>query len=499
MKQRKFGAVLSYLNIIAKNLVNFLYTPFLLRFVGQSSYGLFQMTNSVILSLSLLSMGFSSAYVKFYMGYKVKNEKENIKKLNALYLIIFVCVGILSLIIGSILVMNTNRLFGKSLSFKELQLTRYLMIIMVLDIFITFISTVFDSNITVNEQFVFQQSRQLIQTFLVPVLCIPMVLMGVGVLSIEITSITVTLLFLILNASYCIRKLNMKFNFHKLPIQLLKELAAFSFFIFLNQVVDLVNNNAPNFILGMFRGAKMVATFAIAVQIKNMFFMLSTSLSSIFVPRVNELVNQKKSREILTDLMIKVGRIQMTVLFFVLGGFIVVGRYFVRIWVGSQNSEAYVLIILMVLPAIIPLSQNVGIEIQRAMNKHIFRSITYIIFAVLNVMITIWGSVNVGLIGTALGYVVSILGANGILMNWYYSKRMHLNMKKYWLETLKVTLPFVITTTVLMVIQYFSGMVNSMPQFLMFGAVYVFIYAFLYLEITANKYEKSLFLGVIKK
>ncbi|MFC6201189.1 lipopolysaccharide biosynthesis protein [Lactiplantibacillus nangangensis] len=499
MKQRKFGAALSYINIIAKNLVNFLYTPFLLRFVGQSSYGLFQMTNSVMLSLSLLSMGFSSAYVKFYMSYKVKNDMKSIKKLNALYLIIFLFVSVLSLIIGILLVLNTDNLFGKTLNTAELQLTRSLMIIMVLDIAITFISTVFDSNITVNEQFIFQQSRQLFQTFLIPILCIPMVLMGVGVLSISITSITVTTLFLILNMSYCIRKLNMQFDFQNLPVQLFKELGAFSFFIFLNQVVDLVNNNAPNFILGMFRGAQLVATFSIAVQIKNMFFMLSTSLSSIFIPRVNELVNLKKSREVLTNLMIKVGRIQMTILFFVLGGFIVVGKYFVRLWAGPQNMEAYMLIILMVLPAIIPLSQNIGIEIQRALNKHIFRSVVYIIFALLNVVITVIGSVKIGLIGAAIGYVVSILGANGVLMNWYYAKKMHLNMKRYWIETLKVTFPFIFTTTTLMLVQYFSGSVNSMPQFFEFGVVYVLIYSVLYFVVTANSYEKSLLVGILKK
>ena len=72
--QRKYGAMLSYLNIIIKNLINFIYTPLLLRLAGQNEYGLFQMTNSVAMSLSLLSMGFSSAYVKFYMTYKVNKD-----------------------------------------------------------------------------------------------------------------------------------------------------------------------------------------------------------------------------------------------------------------------------------------------------------------------------------------------------------------------------------------------------------------------------------------
>ncbi|NEU49256.1 oligosaccharide flippase family protein, partial [Enterococcus faecium] len=142
-------------------------------------------------------------------------------------------------------------------------------------------------------------------------------------------------------------------------------------------IVDLINNNGPNFVLGMVRGAKDVATFAVALQVKNMFFMLSTSLSSVFVPKVNEIVNKNNDKKVLTALMIKVGRLQMAILFFILGGFIVLGKKFISLWAGPENLDAYWLIIFMVVPSIIPLSQNIGIEIQRAMNKHIFSSITY--------------------------------------------------------------------------------------------------------------------------
>ncbi|MEQ7721841.1 oligosaccharide flippase family protein [Levilactobacillus brevis] len=491
MKQRKIGAILSYTNIVAKNLVNFLYTPFLLRTVGQANYGLFQMTNSVMISLTLLSMGFSSAYVKFYVSYKVKKDEKNIKKLNALYMLVFSGISIISLLIGFIIILNANGLFGRTLSKNQLELAKNLMIIMVFDVALAFISSVFDSNITVNEHFVFQQSRQLMQTFLVPIICIPMILGGIGVLSIEITQIMVTILFFLINVNYCIRKLNMRFDFSELPIQLLKDVALFSFFIFLNQIVDLINNNVPNFILGVFQGAKMVATFAIAVQIKNMFFMLSTSLSSIFIPKINKLVNQGKSKKALTNFMIKVGRMQMSVLFFVLGGFIVVGKYFVLLWAGRDNMEAYFLIIIMVLPAVIPLSQNVGIEIQRAMNMHVFRSIVYIFFALVNIIVTVFGSIKWGVFGASLGYVISILGANGVLMNWYYYKRMKLDMIRYWKETLKVSVPFVVITTIMLLGQLVVP-ISSIMLFLLFGVLYVVGYITVYLFFSANSYEKGL-------
>lgn len=487
--QRKSGAILSYINIICKNLVNFMYTPFLLKYIGQGDYGLFQMTNSVIMSLSLLSMGFSSAYVRFYIKFKTDKDLINIKKLNGMYLLLFCFISLLSLIIGAFLVFNVEHIF--TLNTAQVGLMKRLMAIMILNVALTFPSSVFDANIMVNQQFVYQQGRQLMQTILVPLIAVPLIFLGSGVLVIGITQTLVTLLFLIMNMRLSVKKLNMKFKFTNLNFEMFKEVFVFSFFIFLNQIVDLVNNNGPNFILGIYKGASEVATFAIAIQIKNLFFMMSTSLSNVFIPKVNELVSKNARKDVLTDLMIKIGRIQMLILLFVLGGFIVVGPYFIHLWAGDRNSLAYWLVILMVFPSIVPLSQNIGIEIQRAMNKHIFRSISYIIFAFINIIVTVIGTKYFGLVGSSMGYIISIVCANGFLMNWYYQKKMSLNMVQYWKKTLNLLLPFIVSIGILLISQNFIAII-SMRSFFIYGLMYVFIFGIIYIFLVATNYEKNI-------
>lgn len=488
--QRRAGAILSYINIIVKNLVTFFYTPFLLTHVGQIQFGLFQMTNSVVTSLSILSMGLSGAYVKFYVNFKSKDKPNDIKKLNGLYLILFTLIGGIALLIGAIITINTQNIYGSVMSERELELVKKLMIVLSINLAITFPSSVFDSNIMVNERFKFQQIRQLIQSLLVPTIAIPLILSGMNVLAIGVTQILVTIIFMVLNFKYCYQNLNMRFLFVGISFKLVKSLFIFSFFILLNQVVDIVNNNGPSFVLGIVLGAKQVATFAIAIQVKNMFFMLSTSLSTVFIPKVNEIVNQSNNKNLLTDLMIKVGRIQMTILFFVLGGFIILGQYFINMWAGSDNSLAYGLVIAMVLPSIIPLSQNIGIEIQRAMNMHIFRSLAYIIFAFLNLILTYVGTKVWGLPGSVIGYIVSIVTANGILMNWYYHVKMKLNIKKYWLSVINVSLPFIIVTTIFKLITNYI-LINSFSKFVIFGLLYSCSYILIFYIFSASNYEKN--------
>ncbi len=491
MSQRKIGVVLSYLNIVTKNLVFILYTPFLLKFIGQAEYGLYQMTNSVIMSLTLLSMGFSGAYVRFYMRFKAKNDEEGIKKLNGMYLLLFIGMALLALILGGVLVGNTQMLFGKTFTPAEIQITKMLMLIMTLNVALSFPSSVFDSYILAHEEFKFQQSRQLAQTLLAPILTVPLVMLGFKSIAIVVIQTLITLVFLYLNIRYARRKLAMGFTFSHLPVSLLKEVALFSFFIFLNQVIDLVNNNVPNFILGMFTGAEDVATYAVASQIKGIFFMLSIGISAVFIPLINEKISVRVDTDDLTDLMIQVGRVQLAILSFILGGFIVIGKYFIRIWAGDQNILAYWLVLLMILPTLIPLSQNLGIEIQRAMNKHMFRSVVYFIFALLNIIITIIGTRYFGLIGASLGYVTSVVCANGIIMNWYYQTEIGLDMPRYWKAIGKVSLPFILSTVLCLLVQQVFAL-DSLFTFILFGGLYTVVFAGIYLLFIANDSEKRL-------
>ena len=115
MKERdeiKVGSVLSYIQIALNVIVGFLYTPIMIRYLGKSEYGLYNTVASVISIISLISLGFNSGYIKYYSIYKEKDDKDSISKLNGLYLIIFIIIGIVSLLCGLFLTFNLGLVFG---------------------------------------------------------------------------------------------------------------------------------------------------------------------------------------------------------------------------------------------------------------------------------------------------------------------------------------------------------------------------------------------------
>lgn len=497
--QLKIGVMLSYVSIIAQNIISIVYTPVMLRLLGQSEYGLYQLVYSVVSYLGLLSFGFGSAYVRFYSRYKVKDDQDGIAKLNGMFMIVFTIIAMIALLTGGVLVGNVNNLFSKSLTVSEIGTARILMLLMVINLAISFPSSVFDSYITAHEQYLFQRVISLLQVVLNLFLTLPLLLMGYKSVSLVVVTTIITVSKFIINYWYCTKKLKMKFILKNMNFSLLKEIGVFSFYIFINMIVDQINWSVDKFILGIFGGTTAVAIYAVGGQINTMYMSLSSSISSVFIPRVNKIVamDENNNKE-LTELFTKVGRIQFIILAMVIGGFIVIGQYFINVWAGNDYNNAYYVTLLLIVPVTVPLIQSLGIEIQRAKNMHKFRSIVYFFIAIGNVFMSIPLVQLFGEIGAALGTCLTMVLGNIILMNWYYQVKVKMDMKYFW-KQISMLMPCVIVTVLLSLGLSKILVVNSIIHFLIISIFYVCVYVMCLFTFGMNTYEKNLIRGPINK
>ena len=103
INQRKAGVILSYAGQFAKILISIIYTPIMLRLLGQSEYGLYQLVYSVVSYLSLLSLGFSSSYMRFYSRYKAQKDEDGVARLNGMFLLIFASLSVVCILCGCVM------------------------------------------------------------------------------------------------------------------------------------------------------------------------------------------------------------------------------------------------------------------------------------------------------------------------------------------------------------------------------------------------------------
>lgn len=474
--QRRRGILLGYANMAIRNVVNLLYTPMLLAFVGKADYGVFQTANSFVFSLTLLSFGFSGAYVRFYTQRKVSGDEDAIRTLNGMYLILYLTICTVVVLVGLLCSENVEAVFSKSFTLDELLLIRSLVRIMSFNVAVTLLSTVFDAYIIVHEQFTFQQTRQMLTTLLTPVLALLLLFAGARTVGVAVAQLVVSLILLLLNIRYSIVRLNMRFSLSCFDVELLRALIAFSAWLFANQICDLVNQNVPNVVLGAECGAAVVAVFAVSIQIRNVFVSLSTIFSNVFIPEVNRVVMESNDSKKLTDIMTRVGRYQMALLLWVYCGFVILGRFFVGRWAGDGFADSYWMTVCMLPPLLVPLSQNVGIEIQKAKNMHKARSIAYLVMAVVAVMFTVFTAPYLGYWSAAIAYISSIIIGNCVFMNYYYHVRVGLDMMVYWSAVLPIVVSATIVTMACLIGTRFVPVINWY-YFFIWGVCFSLLYA----------------------
>lgn len=490
ISQRRVGVVLGYANIIVKNLVNLVYTPMLLSFVGQADYGVYQSCNSFVFSLTLLSFGFSQAYIRFYTQRTTNGSEEDVRRLNGVYLVLYTIISVVALALGLLFAANAGAVFSGGFTTEQITTAETVITIQACSISVTLFNSVFDACIMAHEQFRFQQTRQLATTLATPFLSYALLRFGMGVVGVALAQLTVNVILLGLNVTYCLNRLGMRFDVRTFDFTVFRAIAVFSAWLFANQICELVNQNVPNVLLGAISSAAAVAVFAVSVQIRSVFYSLSTTISSVFTPLINRIVAETDDNVALTGLMARVGRYQAILYLWVLGGFVLLGDFFISAWAGEEFEVAYQLILAMVMPLFIPLVQNTGIEIQRAKNRHRARSICYLMMAVLNLVITIVFAPLLGYWAPAIGYIAYVILGPGLFMNWYYHVRIGLDMALFWRRLFPVIGVALIATTGCVLVAHYVP-VASWICFVAWGAAYTVVYLALVARLVLTDDERT--------
>ncbi|MBE7056238.1 MAG: polysaccharide biosynthesis protein [Ruminococcaceae bacterium] len=502
--QIKIGSLLSYLQMGVNILIGLLYTPIMIRMLGSSEYGLYNTVSSTIAMLSILNLGFNASYIRYFSKYKKKNDEESISKLNGLYIIIFMVIGFVGFICGLFLSFNLNLVFDQGLTAAEYETARVLMLLFTVNLTISFPMSVFQSIISAHEKYVFLKSVGILRTVFSPLLTLPLLLLGYRSIAMITVTICVSIVADIAYLIYSKKFLKISFKFSGFESGLFKSMLIFTSFIAINLIVDQVNNNMGKFLLGRYMGTTAVAVYSVGYTLYQYYTLFSSTISGVFAPRIHRIVNEtnedvNKMKQNLTELFSKVGRIQFLILSLISSGLIFFGKPFISFWAGEEYAESYYVAILLIIPSSIALIQNLGLEIQRAQNKHKFRSLAYVIMALINLSLTVFLCQKFGATGAAIGTAASFVIANGFIMNIYYHKKCNINIIYFWKSILKMSrglvLPVVFGTGINILVDFNGATWKMFAGILGYAMIYVVSMWFFGM----NQYEKSLLIDFTGK
>ena len=481
MSQIKVGAILNYIILVLNTLVGLAYTPYLLRMLGQSEYGLYSLAASVIAYLTVLDCGFGNAIIRYTAKYRSEGKINQQYSLFGMFSIIYSIIGFIVLIVGIILFVNAERMFGNVLDAQEVNRARIIIFLMVANLAITFPLSIYGAIVTAYERFIFLRIVQITRIIMNTIVMIFLLNIGCKAVTLVVVQSIFNLLTLLINYLYCRKKICIRISFKKIEWGLLKEISIYSFWIFINIIIDRLYWTTGQFVLGMTSGTIAVSVYAVAIQLQALYTSFSSAVSGVFLPRITSMITNNATTKEISDLFIRIGRIQYIILSFILSGYIVFGKSFVRIWAGKEYEEAYIISLIFFVSLTVPLIQNVGIVILQARNQMKFRSIVYLIIALISLIVQIQIVKEYGGLGCAIGTSVSLIIGNGLIMNIYYKRKQKFDITSFWIQILQMSvIPFFTALFMIMVIDVsnYSTMYELLKGILLFSIIYMPLYWF---------------------
>ncbi len=495
----KVGAVLSYITLGVNCLVSIFFTPYMIRHLGESEYGLYQLIGAFAGYLSILDMGMSSAVTKYVSKYYRQNNIVRQENFLSIMLGYYSFISIIVLIAGGVMYGQIGALFAATLSASELIKAKEMFVLLIGNLIFTLFGGIFRGVMNAYECFLQTKGAELARVIMRILMIYGILSAGSDSVGIVVVDTLVNIIFFLYRLSYCFRNLHIHFRFHGIDVKELKEVVFFSFFVFLNLIFDQINWKIDHTILGMKLSTVAVTVYSIGMNFSNYFMNFSVAVKSLFLPKVMNMEVSGASEKDFTDFMIKIGRLQGYLLFYLYFAFLFLGRQFIQLIMGKDYFEAWFSAALVMTGLIVPLLQNAGHPILQAKNKHHVYVIVCLCISVVNAISTWFIVDDYGITGAAFMTMLSFIGGQAIFLTWYYAKKIKINMKLFYYEIWTGNFrPILLIIVVEIIICNYLSVV-SWVSFLIQAVVYTILYFFSIYFWGMKDEEKSMLLGKRKK
>ncbi|WP_455534914.1 oligosaccharide flippase family protein [Roseburia inulinivorans] len=494
-RQIKIGAILAYGTIAFNILAGLIYTPWMIREIGQSDYGIYGLATSLIAMFSA-DFGLGSAATRFLSKYKAQNDEKKISQFMGVTLKLYL---ILDAIIFAILVFCFIFMSSiyKGLSGQEIEKLRIVFVIAGLFTTISFPFQTLNGVITACEKFVFQKLIDFINKAGTIIIMVALLMHGYGLYALVMVNAFVGLVIIVIKLFYLKKEAPIRVDWKYWDNGLLKEIFSFSVWATLITIAQNMIFNIMPTILGITSNTIEISKFTAASTIEGYVYTFTSVISGMFMPRMARMIYKNEQNELasakeITDLMIKVGRIQLVIVGAIISIFIALGSEFVWLWLGEGFEGTYETILLMIIPTAVIAVQGIAETFVSVTGKIKYSAYGTMVTAVCAVVGAFLFSVKGGAIGAGIGVCIGNTLGRIVIMDVFYFKQFKLDIMRFYMDCFgRMLLPMITACILTIGIQHVIG-TGGWILFFIKGMISAGIYCILIWFGALNAQEKEL-------
>ena len=451
INQVKIGAILSYISIIVNIIVGIIYTPWMIRQIGQSQYGLYTLANSLI-ALFLVDFGLSSATARYVSKYKAEEDQQGVDNflgvIYKLYLIIdaiiFIVLLVVFLLIEQIYVTLTP---------TELEQFKVVYVIAAFFAIFNFPFVTQNGILTAYEKFIPLKLADLIYRFVLVGLTIVALLLGYGLYALVTVHAFAGLVIILFKFIIIKKDIPVKANFKYKDTNLHKDIFKFSLWSTIALFAQRLVFNITPTVLGITASATAIGVFGVVVAIEGYSYTITTAINGLFMPNISRVYAQMEKNgedeesagKNLEPLLLGVGKFQFALNGLIVVGFAVIGQLFINLWVGADYIDAYYGILLVIVPGLFFNSLQIANTTMVVRNKVKLQAIINVVTGVTNIILSFIFSYLWGVVGACISISVAYF-LRAILTNIASQKCLKFNIMKFAKSCyLRMSIPMLIS------------------------------------------------------
>lgn len=440
-KQLKMGAMLSYISIGINILAGLIYTPWMIEQIGKSDYGTYTLANSLI-TLFLVDFGLGAATSRYLSKYLAEGRRDLANGFLGMVYKLYLIVDAVILLALAVVYFFLDRIY---VSLTPMELERFKVVYLIAGLFavINFPFVNLNGVLTANEKFVQQKFADILQRLLFVGLTTAALLAGMNVYALVMANAVSGLVVIFYRLFAIHRSTDMRADFRYREPGLYRDIFRFSFWTTVYTLAQRLIFNITPTILGIVASSGAIAVFGVVTTIEQNTYLITSAINGMFMPRISRIYASNDKDADILPLMTKVGRFQFWLNGLIVVGFAVLGRSFIGLWMGSDYAEAYLGVLLVILPGLFYNPLQVGHTAMVVRDKVNLQAWIAIVVGVVNVACSFVLSRYYGVIGAC----AAIFVANSLKAAVYHvviHKVLKVNMftflKKSHLPTLPVQL-----------------------------------------------------------
>lgn len=452
--------------------ITFVLSPFVVRHLGNTNYGIWVLLASLVGYLGLLDFGVRGAVTRYVARLHAEAADTEASRLTSTALTIFSLMGAVAVVVTVLLATTIIHRFH--ITPAETATARKVVILGGLSVAVTLIGGAFGGVMIGLQRFDLEGQLEVGIGVLRAAAIYFALTAGYGLLALAVIQVATSVMRTTANAWYAFRLYpELRMRWGAWDPAMFRQIFSFSVFSTILLFSSSVILYSDSVVIGAFLPVAAITFFAIAGNLTEYARSVTRGISTTLTPGVSAI--EMEGHAAVTALILRATRLATVLILPISITFLLRGGRFIGLWMGAEYAEASgivlrILTISLVFYAATQVlaSSLLGLSLHRGLVPFSLGE------AVMNLGLSVFLVRLIGLPGIAWGTTIPNLAMSLLVLPWYAHRKVGVPLGEYyrqsWLRPLAAMVPFAIGTALVArywpggsLVSYFAGVFAALP------------------------------------